>query len=124
MSVRTAVVTISATFLAMACGGCGRQSSPSLTAEAARQAVLELIEDQPETFIGSPDPERLGQVALLDRGDGEFSFGAFRIHTEEKWYAADVGDEEVYSYGGAFVHRDGKWIATPPELARGHQLRE
>jgi hypothetical protein len=97
----------------------------SLTAEQARQAVLALIRSRPKVFVGAPDPDRLAKLPLKERGDGEYSFGAFVVNLPKRWYAAHVGGDDqlrdAWSYNGSFVRRDGQWIATEPKVTELHQ---
>ncbi len=102
----------------------GNEQRATLTAHRARQAVLELIRANPDTFIGSPDPDELAKLPLEDRGQGEYAFGAFIVNLSKRWYTANIGHEapELYSYRGSFVRRDGEWIASEPEVTRVHRL--
>jgi hypothetical protein len=97
----------------------------SLTAEQARQAVLALIRSRPQVFVGAPDLDRLAKLPLKERGDGEYSFGAFVVNLQKRWYAAHVGGDDerhdAWSYNGSFVRRDGQWIATEPKVTEFHQ---
>jgi hypothetical protein len=55
------------------------ESPPKLTAEVARDALLDLIRDQPDLFAGNPDPERLAKIAITDQRDGTCHWGLFVI---------------------------------------------
>lgn len=102
------------------------QTQAMLTAEQARQAVLELIRSRPDAFIGSPDSDKLAELPLEDRAEGEYAFGAFVVDLTNQRYSADIGRDapELYSYSGTFAKRDGRWIASDPEVIRFHQPPE
>lgn len=123
--------------LCAAAAGCSRSGhAPSVarsneppavfTSDQARQAVLDLIRSQPNAFIGSPDPDRLQKLPLEERADGKYAFGAFVVDLPNQRYSADIGHDapELYSYNGSFVIRDGRWIASEPEVMRLHQPPE
>ena len=97
-----------------------------LTADQAKRAVLELIRSRPDAFIGSPDPDKLAGLPLDDRAEGKYSLGAFVLDLPNRRYSADIGHDapELYSYRGSFVRRNGRWIASDPEVTRFHQLQE
>jgi hypothetical protein len=103
--------------------GHGTTFPEALTASEARQAVLDLIRAHPETFVGAPDPDKLAQLPLKDRGAGEFTFGAFVVSTVGQLYTADIGHDapEFYHYYGTIEKRDGKWVASAPDLQRFHR---
>jgi hypothetical protein len=116
---------------ATGCSRSGRSSSEArtketqtmLTADQAKQAVLELIRSHIDTFIGSPDPGKLAELPLEDRGEGKYAFGAFVVDLPNRRYSADIGHDapELYSYTGSFARQDGRWIASDPEVTRFHQ---
>ena len=103
-----------------------KQEQATLTADQARQAVLELIRSRPDAFIGSPDPGKLAELPLEQRQDDEYAFGAFVVNLSDRWYTADIGRDalEMYSYRGLFARREGRWIASEPEVTRFHQPPE
>ena len=123
--------------LCAAAAGCSRSGrAPSearttetqamLTAEQARQAVLELIRSRPDAFIGFPDSDKLAELPLKDRAEGKYAFGAFVVDLPNQRYSADVGHDapELYSYNGSFARRDGRWVASDPEVTRFHKSPE
>ncbi len=102
------------------------EAQAMLTAEQARQALLELIRSRPDAFIGSPDPDKLARIPLEDRADGKYAFGTFVLDLINQRYSADIGHDapELYSYKGSFARRDGHWIASDPEVTRLHRTPE
>jgi hypothetical protein len=120
--------------------GCARQALPPkpapsrvsstsaaatgpLSAEEARQAVVELIRRRPDLFIGHPDPDRLAKLPLVDVGEGKYQFGAITVHPQKGWYNADVGREgpEPYHYEGKIKREGDRWLASEPEVTRFHR---
>ena len=103
-----------------------KEEQATLTADQARQAVLELIRSRPDAFIGSPDPDKLAELPLGDRAEGKYAFGAFVVDLTNQRYSADIGHDapELYSYKGSFARRDARWIASDPEVTRLHQPPE
>jgi hypothetical protein len=95
----------------------------TLTAEQAKEAVLELVRSHPGVFIGSPDPDRLEQCSLREFDDDEWSFGAFVVDLRHRNYWADIGEDEMYHYYGSIQWREGRWVAGEPELQRFHRRR-
>ena len=95
-------------------------TQPSLTAEAAKRAVVELIRTHRNTFIGNPDPDRLAALPLIDFGDGSYAFGVIVVNPTEGWYNATAGQDapEVYQYTGRIVLEGNTWVATEPTVAR------
>jgi hypothetical protein len=89
----------------------------------ARQAILDLIRSRPDVFIGDPDADVLAKLPLKERGPHEFDVGAFVVDTESCRYHAEIGHDapELYEYRGIFEERDGRWVATVPEVNRFHQ---
>jgi hypothetical protein len=105
--------------------GNAASTRPSLTPEAAKQAVIELIRTHPNLFIGKPDPDRLAGLPLIDRGDGSYGFGVVVVNPARGWYSATVGPDapEVYEYTGKFELIGNAWVATEPQVTRFHQAR-
>lgn len=100
------------------------EAPQTLSAEQARQAVLDLIRVHPEMFVGSPDPEKLAQLPLEERDDGEFAFGAIVVSTSERWYTADIGQDgpEYYHFSGSIEWRNETWVAGEPNVQRFHKM--
>jgi hypothetical protein len=114
--------------LVLLAGGCADRAaggSGPFTAERGKEAIVEFIRQNPGTFIGSPDPDRLAALPLGDLGDGKFSLGAFTIDVKRLFYGADIGMEgpEPYLYSGRFALQDGAWRALPPSVMRLHKSR-
>jgi hypothetical protein len=137
MHYRVMTTAVWALYLSAAVAGCSpseraapeppsREQPATLTAQRARQAVLELIRARPDAFIGCPDPDELAELPLEERGEGEYAFGAFVVNLPNRWYAADIGHDapELYHYRGSFERRNGEWIASEPEVSRFHQPLE
>lgn len=84
------------------------ETQAMLTAAQAREALLELIRSRPDAFIGSPDPDKLAELPLVNLGEGKCAFGAFVVDLPNQWYSADIGHDapELYSYTGSFARRD------------------
>ena len=133
MNIRN-IATLAILLISLQLGGCSSSEdaafnpSPgerqeSLTASQAKHAIIELVRAHPKIFIGSPDVEWLGTIPLEDRGSGEFTFGAFVVNPDQRWYTADIGfgAPEVYSYSGSFERKDDNWIASEPEVSRLHE---
>jgi|GEM_PF-5527671 len=98
-------------------------SQPYLTAEQAKDAVLEFLRSHPDTFIGSPDPERMAKIPLMVRSEGRYAFGAFTLDISKHCYTAEVGQDapEVCFYNGTLELRNGIWTASEPKLTRFHK---
>jgi hypothetical protein len=98
--------------------------APPLTPERARQAVLDLMREDPKAFVGSPDPQVLGDMPLVDQGNGEYRFGAFSVNPAAARYSASLdpsGGGEAYFYHGDLVYQRGQWRATNPAVQRIHK---
>ncbi|MBI1852001.1 MAG: hypothetical protein HYR85_16810 [Planctomycetes bacterium] len=101
--------------LSAAASSCSCLEHGELTAEQAKGAVLRLIQSNPTAFFDAPDPERLGQCPLIDRGDDEFSFGAIVVNVRYRSYSAHIGGKHwVYFYSGAISWQNGRWVADLP----------
>ena len=61
-----------------------------LTADQAKQVLLELIKARPDAFIGSPDPDKLAKLSLEKRAEGKYAFGAFVTDLTNRRYYADT----------------------------------
>lgn len=99
-------------------------SPPQLTAEMARDALLDLIRNQPDLFAGNPDPDRLTKISLEAQRDGTFHWGRFVIDPGSRTYSADLntsGPGEAYFYNGKFELRWRQWTASKPDVQRLHQ---
>ena len=98
-----------------------RRAAGPLTAEVAKQAIVELVRATPEEWIGNPDPDRLAELPVRQaRNDGPYYLGAFQIDLEAETYRARIGDTEdpvSYEYRGQFAPREGGgWEALPPNM--------
>jgi hypothetical protein len=118
--------------LILVCLVCGAGCSPAppgnassaLTADKARDALLDLLRREPDLFIGNPSAERFATIALDDRHDGTFGWGAFVINPAARTYSADLntsGPGEAYFYSGTFEFRWRQWTANKPQVQRMHQ---
>lgn len=99
------------------------ESPPKLTAEVARDALLDLIRNKPDLFVGNPDPDRLAKIPLTDERDGTFHWGLFVIDPAARTYSADLntsGPGEAYFYNGKFALRWRQWTANKPNVQRLH----
>lgn len=119
-------------FVSLICGaGCScatqvSESQPKLTGEVARDALLDLIRNQPDLFVGSPDPDRLAKIAIKDQRDGAYHWGLFVIDPAARTYSADLntsGPGEAYFYNGKFELRWRQWTASRPNVQRMHHPR-
>lgn len=132
MTVRAAATLV---LIAIAPWGCqdkaGSGTSGSVEAvvhlspEEARSAIVALVREKPDTFIGRPDLDRLATLPVTDTGDGKYAFGAFSIDLPARRYQATIGMDspEPYFYGGSFVQSGGKWKCSEPNLTRAHVAR-
>ena len=99
-----------------------RQVSDSLTpaqaAARAKDALLELMRGNRSTFEGA-DPDHFASIPVKQSGPQEFSWGAFTINLEHKWYAAVVEIGAcTHFYNGRFdVDEEGRWVARDPTVA-------
>jgi hypothetical protein len=96
---------------------------PNLTAEGARDALLDFIRREPDFFAGRPDPKRLAQLPIKSTGGDQYTWSAFVIDTAARTYSADIGTEgpAPYFYNGTFELRDNVWIANGPQVQHMHQ---
>jgi hypothetical protein len=96
---------------------------PVLTAEQARQAVLDLVRQDPNAFIGNPDADKLADMPLTQEVDGTYHFGAFTLDPANRTYSAVIGagSPEPYFYNGTFLWQKGQWVASNPTVQRVHQ---
>lgn len=77
----------------------------ALTAEQARDAIVDLARSKPEVFVGRPDADTLASLPLAGSGDGRYTCGAFVIDVSHKRYSASIGADspELHVYTGEFV---------------------
>jgi hypothetical protein len=97
---------------------------PVLTAERAREALLERMRGKPAGDFGRFDPDEWAKVEVRAGEDGWYDFGGlFRIHPAKRAYTmlilpAPDAKACAFHYEGAFAVRDGRWVAGPPELVK------
>jgi hypothetical protein len=92
---------------------------------SARDALLDLLRREPRLFVGSPDPEKLLMMPVVDREDGTYQWGAFTLNLRSHTYTATVGQApaETYHYSGQFHFERGQWSASQPQVRRFHANR-
>lgn len=95
--------------------GCSTPESidVDLDAATAKRALLDLMRSESSPFEGA-DPVEMEKIALEQKSEGVFEWGAFRIDVNKKTYAATVaGDDFFWDYSGEFiVDRAGRWTAV------------
>jgi len=104
---------------ALAAGGCPSARTPDRdlpTAERAKQALLDLMEDGENPFKGV-DPDQVRKLPVVIRAPGRYAWGAFDIDLVRAIYRAEFGTEHSQQrYSGRFkVDMEGGWHAQWPE---------
>ena len=86
--------------------------------EKGKAALLVLMRSKDSPFEGA-DPKEFEQTESKFR-DGEYSWGAFVISTDNKSYHACVElPAHTYFYDGRLaIDPSGNWIAEQPEISR------
>ncbi len=98
-----------------------------LTPERAKQALLGMMQSKPGKDLGWFDGNIVAEMSKMrieEQENGWYGWTpAFRFNTSEAIYTFVVRPRPgaracVFEYKGAFVIKDGRWGATPPELVR------
>ena len=133
MSIRGFLAPVIFSVASGICAGCSSQSdqSPStlqeqpLTAERAKEALLEMIRSKEGKELGWFDgdiPEQMSKMNIVEGQDGWYDWtAAFSFNPSKAIYTFVVRPRPgaracLFEYKGSFVSKDGRWIATPPEL--------
>jgi predicted membrane channel-forming protein YqfA (hemolysin III family) len=96
--------------------GCASQTpSHAIAPDAltAKAALLEAMHKADNSFEGA-DPAKFETVPLTKLSDNEYTWGAFRIHTSQRTFHADIASAAfMLSIRGDFaVEPDGRWKAV------------
>jgi len=92
----------------------GAHIRPELTADKAKDALVELLRRNPTAFQRKFDPDDLAKQPLVPLGTGGgYSCGHFRIHLAGS-YQITVAYGCIFEYEGRFRFQDGRWVASEP----------
>lgn len=90
--------------------------------QAAKDAIIALVRQRPEIFIGCPDPNRLTDCPLQHLDAQRWQFGNFEFDLRTMTYSAMIGGDafETPLYAGILLRESGRWVAQPPSHAALH----
>jgi hypothetical protein len=127
-------LTCLAAVLGIALAGCAPepeppapQIEPVLTPDEAKAALLAMMHTPAAKKLGWFDGDVVDDMAKMSveaGDDGWYTWtGAFQFHPAKATYLFTVRPRPgsracTFEYTGTFAHRDGRWVATTPELVR------
>ena len=91
------------------------QGRRGLSAEEARNALIELLQKDPTAFQRKLDWRELAKQPLAGVGAGRYTCGAFRISLPDATYQITVRYGCAFEYAGTFRFEDDRWIASKPQ---------
>jgi hypothetical protein len=100
---------------------------PTLTPERAKEALLAMMQTKAGKSLGwfkGDIPQRMAKMPIEKGEDGWYTWtGAFIFHPAKAIYTFAVRPRPgvracSFEYKGSFVRKDGRWIATAPELVQ------
>ena len=135
MSIRTLLPTAFLGAALSVLAGCSSRTEqpPSavqeeaLSPERAKEALLEMLRSKPGKDLGwfnGGISDEMAKMKIEESEDGWYTWiGAFRFNPSKLIYTFTVRPRRgvracVFEYEGSFVHKDGRWSATPPELVQ------
>jgi hypothetical protein len=99
------------------------RGKPGLSADEARNALIELLRKHPAAFQRKLDWRGLAKQPLTGVGAGRYTCGDFRISLPDATYLFSVRVGCVFEYAGTFRFEDEQWIASEPHLTRVSLVR-
>jgi hypothetical protein len=102
-----------------------REPAEPLTPARAKQALAEMMRSQQAAGWFKGDfPEKMAQLPIEEREDGFYYWTvAFSFNPSKKVYTYHAVPAPgvracMFEDRGTFAWRNGRWIASPPELVR------
>jgi len=98
-----------------------------LTPEIAKSALLDMMRTKAGKDLGWFDgdtTDKMAEMPIEKSEDGWYAWtAAFQIHPAKAIYTFSVRPRPgaracLFEYKGTFIHKEGRWIAAPPELVR------
>ena len=92
-----------------------KPSQHELTAEDARNALIDLLRRNPTAFQRELDPNELARQPLIELRPGTYQLDGFLIQLPAAIYQITIRYGEcIFEYEGDFHFEVGRWVASQP----------